>query len=76
MKTTTIIHQPTDSDIKEWKHQLSARLVGCDIPKERLKLKPGDISWLNRNFWIKNSKSPVAKEVMHFIRLLLKAGEI
>lgn len=73
MTTTT----PTSNcDIKEWKMQLYARLVhpDVDIPSERAKLKEGDIAWLNRNFWIRNSKTPVAREVMKLIRLLLKAG--
>lgn len=72
----TIRHQPTGSDIKEWKHQLSARLISCDVPKDRLKLEKGDISWLNRNFWIRNSKHPAAREIMQLIKRLLKAGEI
>ena len=64
----------TRSDIKEWKHQLAARLVGMDIPKDRLQLNEGDIGWLNRNFWIRNSKHPAAKEVTSLIRKLMKGG--
>ena len=69
-------HQISASDIKEWKHQLYARLIhkDIDVPKGRLALKEGDIGWLNRNFWIRNSKHPIAKEVTKLIRLLMKAG--
>ncbi len=72
----TTQNQTSASDIKEWKHQLYARLVhrDIDIPKGRLVLKEGDIGWLNRNFWIRNSKHPAAKEVAKLIRLLMKAG--
>lgn len=70
----TAQNQTSASDIKEWKMQLYARLVGMDIPKGRLELKEGDVAWLNRNFWIRNSKHPAAKEVTALIRLLMKAG--
>lgn len=67
-------NQTLDSDIKEWKHQLYSRLVhkDIDIPRDRLQLSDADVRWLNRNFWIRNSKHPFAKEVMQLIRYILK----
>jgi hypothetical protein len=72
--TTMSRDQTLDSDIEGWKITLRAHLIGMDIPKNRLELEAGDISWLNRNFWIRNSEHPEAKEVTRLIRLLMKAG--
>lgn len=66
--------QTSVSDIEGWKIALCAHLIGMDIPKNRLKLKAGDISWLNRNFWIRNSEHPEAKEVTRLIKSLMRAG--
>jgi hypothetical protein len=72
--TMTSRSQTSVSDTEKWKMQLRAHLIGMDIPKNRLKLEAGDISWLNRNFRIRNSEHPEAYGVARLIRLLMKEG--